>query len=425
MKTTTTITPKTKVHILATCRNLDLLPYTLLVFDSIRIGFPTAEIVVTGNGLVGEALGAVIGSCAATNCSFSNEQATIHHKWIERLAETETEPFVICDTDVIFFRSVEDWKFDTALAGFRIPEFVDEFTGAITRSRLHTSLMFISPKLAKSEVEKIDSTINPTPFNPPANLIYPLCLPLNGRMYFHDTMSLMYHAIGGTEFDAHQKDAIFHFNFGTLSDMVLPRLKNGAEIGAARDAILKNHDLGRGAWRWQEAHYTSRRPVFDGGNVIKPVTPEEAAKAREWNAELCRGNEEAMNFGDLWYGYVHGIDDLIDSMKDGRPMMSREQIISLFFAAAILYNHPFFLKHRHLLFPIILETTNLYKLSATWEDSPQPHLRLIADVLRSCGLKMHTTIALICGGEAHQFDMTKRMYEYDFLHQHDKHGNPI
>lgn len=414
-----------KVFVLATCRKEELLPYTLLVFKTIRVGFPTAEISVIGNDLPNYAQGALLKECSATGCSFSNGPETIHHKWIEMLGESQTEPFVISDTDMIYYDKVEDWRFNTPIAGCRIPEFKDEFTGAITRSRLHTSLMFIDPCLCSEKMDSIESSVNLTPFNPLANLIYPACIPLNGEMYFYDTMSMMYHAIGGTSFSEKQRDAYFHFNFGTISDIVLPRLNRADEIQSARSAILENPKLGRGVWRWQDAHYSSRRPVFDGGNVIKPITPEEAEKARKWNEELCRGDVEAMNFGDLWYGYVHAIDDLVDSMVDGRPVMSKEQIISVFFTAAVLYNHPFFLKHRSFLFPIILETTNLYKVSVAWENSPKPYLRSISDVLRSCGLKMHSAIALICGGEAHQFDITKRLYEYDWIHQHDSEGRPI
>lgn len=413
------------VYILATCRKEELLPYTLLIFKSIRVGFPTANIQVAGNALPEFALGQVIEACAASGCSFLNGSETIHHHFIEDLLTTEYEPFILCDTDIHFFNNVEDWKFDTALAGFRIPEFFDEFTNAITRSRLHTSLLYIDPVKVREQVKAYESQFPSTPFNPLVNLIHPLCLPFNGRGYFHDTCSLVYHAIGGTAFTDQQKDCYYHANFGCLEDIVLPRLTTTDYFKAMRDSILANPELGRGVWRMQEQHYESRQPFMDGSNVITPVKPEEAAKAREWNFEVCKGNEEAMSFGDLWYGYVHGIDDLVDTMRDGRPTMSREQMISLFFCACLLYNHPYYLRNQRMLYPIILETTNLYKMSVGWERSPNPQLRIIGDVLRSCGLKMHTMIALLCGGEAHMIDIARRMYEQDYRFQHDANGSPI
>src|SRR5678815_2413235 len=39
------------VHVLATCKNDSLWPYTVLFLKTIRVGFPTARIIVTANGL--------------------------------------------------------------------------------------------------------------------------------------------------------------------------------------------------------------------------------------------------------------------------------------------------------------------------------------------------------------------------------------
>lgn len=415
-----------RLFILATCRNEELIPYALLVFKSLRIGFPTSDVYVYGNNLADDVLLQVSAACKDLGCSFKNDKESIYHEWVDYLISSNKEPFWICDTDMIFYSSVEGFQFNTALAGFRVPEFFDEFTGAITRSRLHTSLLYIDPFKFDTQIEKYNSQFPVTPFNPrPASPVAPLCISFNGRGYFYDVMAQAYHAISGTAFTAEQKDAFFHFNFGTVSDVVLPRLFNGKEMQLARDAVLNNPELGRGAWRFQEQHYASRQPVFDGVSVITPVMPEEASKAREWNREVCKGNAEAMSFSELWYGYVHSIDDCLDSSLDGRPIMSKEQMISVFFCACLLYNHPYYIRHQSMLYPIILETTNLYKLSVGWERSPNPQLRTIADVLRSCGLKMHTMIALLCGGEAHMIDIARRMYEADYAQQHDANGRPI
>lgn len=408
------------VFILATCRKPELAPMTRLVFDTVRIGFPTAKVTVCMNR---ESACEAIEGCKMPGTDFEMLD-TIHHKWIEQLIEVEQEPFWICDTDIIFYSSVEDWRFNTALAGYRIPEFQDEFMGAITRSRLHTSLLYINPILVRKQWAEYEGGFAETPFRTIANPCNPLCLSLNGRRYFYDTCSQLYHAIGGTEFTSEQKDAYFHIHAGTIEDLVLPRLTNGADVKSSREKVLADPELGKGEWRAQYEHYTNRVPVFDGKDVVTPIKPEEAAKARQWNYELCRGDAEAMAFGDLWYGYAHGVDDLIDTMIDGRPTMSRDQIMSLFFTAACLYNHPYYMKNQQLLFPIILETNNLYKLSAGWENSGKAHLRAIADVLRSCGLKMHSMMALIAGGEQHQIDITRRMYEHDYLMQH-KNGYPV
>lgn len=170
-------------------------------------------------------------------------------------------------------------------------------------------------------------------------------------------------------------------------------------------------------------YYETRQSISDGTDVIEPIKKEDAADAVKWNVELCRGNAEAMNFCDLWYQFCHGIDDLIDTMEDGRPKMSKEQIISLFLKAAIFYNSKFFVQHRELLFPIAIQVTNTYADSVAWERSSERHLRIMGDVFRTCGNEMYFMVALICGGPAHMRTMSQRIKERDWLGQHDERGN--
>lgn len=196
-------------------------------------------------------------------------------------------------------------------------------------------------------------------------------------------------------------------------------------IEQARQAILENPSLGRGLWREQMQYFESRCPVLDGKDVIAPVTEEDARDAMHWKTVLCKGNQEAMAFCDAWYGYCHSIDDLIDSMQDGRPVMSKRQIIGLFFLAAIFYNLPFYRQHQALLFPIILDITNLYSVSVEWEVAPKQHLRAMADVFRTSGNRMYSMVALICGGPEHMLDISQKIHERDWLGQHDSNGQPI
>lgn len=413
------------VHILATCNRDDLLPYTTLVFKTLRIGFPTAKVTVYRNGL--ESLTArndVEDAALASNCVTVELKRTIHHEWIEKLIAENNEPFWICDTDTIFYRPVEDWTFDTALAGYRIPEFHDEFTAAITRARLHTSLLYFDPIKLKQQVDVFNSVGPDTPFNPRINLTHPVVLPFNGRHYFYDTCALLYHAIGGTSFTDVHKDAYFHLHFGTLSDLVLPRLSNRADVEKARERVMASPMAGFGAWREQEEYYETRQYAADGVDVIAPIGAKDAEEAHKWNVALCKGNRDAMVFCDFWYQYVHGVDDLIDTMQDGRPRMSKDQMIGLFFKAALLYNCSFFVANRDLLFPIVLQITNTYADSVAWERSPKEHLRKMSDVFRTCGDEMYVMVALIVGGEEHMRQMGRAIKERDFVLQHDEHGNP-
>lgn len=415
-----------KVFILATCRKPELLPYTLLVFKTLRVGFPSADVEVHINGSIGGPPGwsAQVGDAAEfAGCKAEMIEETTHHEWIEKLIETQTDDFWILDTDVIFYASVEDWKFGTPLAGALIPEFNDPFLCATTRSRLHTSLMHIRPDEFNESMLAWEDKHPRTKYNPMAELVYPLCLPLNGRSCFYDTMAMAYHAIGGTPFTTQQKDCYFHFHFGSFSDLVLPSMKDG--IAEAREMILNDPSLGIGLWRKQEEWFAARQFVENGTDVIAPIKPEDAVDARKWNVELCKGNQAAMAFCDQWYRYCHGIDDLIDTLRDGRPRMSKDQMVSLFFNAAVLYGSEFYVQNRDALMPIVLLVTNTYRDSIAWEHAPESHLRQMADVFRTCGNEMYVMVALLCGGEEHMRTMSMKIKERDWLGQHDKHGNPV
>lgn len=411
----------TPVHILATCNNRELAQMTSLVFATLRIGFPSAPVTVHVNGNCEALCPEILSLCTATRCQVIKVE-TIHHEWIENLVRTQTEPFYILDTDAVFFESVEGWSFSSALAGRLIPEWQDAFSGCLTRARLHTSLLRLDPEQIK---ERIATRPSPTPFTPNVNLFHPLVLPLHRRNYFYDTASLLYHQLGGEPFSACQLDAFFHFNFGTISDLVLPRLPDRETMAEAREKILANPSLGRGRWREQDEYYQARQFDDPGEAVIGVPHAGNSENAVNLNRELCCGNPHAELFCDQWYHYCHGIDDLIDTRRDGRPVMSREQIISLFLKAAVLYNSPFYLQHQSLLFPIILQTTNTYADSVAWEASPRKHLRTMADVFRTCGNEMYFMVALICGGETNMRKFSPLIKERDWLGQHDEHGNPI
>lgn len=414
-----------KCFILATCRNEELLPYTTLVFKTIHVGFPDTEVFVTGNELTATALEKTEAAALGASCKFTNLPKQTHQKWIQKLIAEQKEPFWICDTDMVFYQSVEDWEFTAALAGYRVPEFYDEFTKMVTRSRLHTSLMRIDPFAMRVACSKYWLAHRTTEFNPFLEMWDPIVVPLNGRSYFYDTMAVAYHALGGQEFTDEQKNAYFHFHFGSFSDLVLPALSAGEGMKAARNIILEDPSQGIGMWRAQDEYFEKSQLFTDGVDVIAQPTPGELASAAKFNATLCKGDQEAMSFCDIWYRYCHGIDDLIDTMQDGRPRMSKDQMVSLFFTAALLYNSSFYVRHRDILAPIILQITNTYRDSIAWEKSSDLQLRKMGDVFRTCGNEMYVMIALVLGGEAHMRQMSLLIKERDFALQHDKEGHPL
>ena len=190
---------------------------------------------------------------------------------------------------------------------------------------------------------------------------------------------------------------------------------------------MNNHELGRGARRHQEDYYASlREPKLDGSEEMLPPSPRKTPNPpKNGTRGLCKGDREAMmEFNDMWYKYVHAIDDLIDTMVDGRPKMTRDQIIQIFYNAAGFYNCAFFIRHRHLISPIVLSVTNTYANSVSWGRSPYARRRAMADVWRTCGDEMYDLVAMIVGGWEHVREVSPLIRDRDWLGQHDEKGRP-
>lgn len=247
------------VFLLATCRKPELLPFTLLVFKTLRVGFPAASVSVCINPMDSESQSEVIKACDSVGANYQHIDL-IHHLWAESLVKNQTEPFWIVDTDMIFFNSMEDQKFDLPLAGYRIPEWRDSFSGCVTRARLHTSLLYVDPVKVMAKVYVYESKIANTEFTPKVNLFHPLVVPLKKEKYFYDTCSMLYHAVGGESFTDQQKSRYFHFHWGTIPDVVIPRIPSHEAyvMTVNRGVILNNPELGRGRWREQEQYFLSK-----------------------------------------------------------------------------------------------------------------------------------------------------------------------
>lgn len=261
------------IHILATCRSEELLPATLLVFKSLRVGFPTAKVHCSIQGLPeghpnGWPLGQIADACKGAGVGHEILEGELHHhhEWITRLIHGNDEPFWICDTDMIFWNSFEVYDFSNqTLAGWYIPEFFCKFANAVTRPRLHTSLLYIDPVGVRSAIKRYaeqfpDAYCTPRPGV--QDLVFPRYIPMReGRKrvtIFHDTCSLLYQAIAGTHFLESQLDRYSHLNSGTISDLVAKAYPD-QRLRESHFAIFENPEMARGCWRQQEQFYKDNK----------------------------------------------------------------------------------------------------------------------------------------------------------------------
>jgi hypothetical protein len=140
---------------------------------------------------------------------------------------------------------------------------------------------------------------------------------------------------------------------------------------------------------------------------------------------ITKGNIKAMRFLFIWFYYCHEIDDVLDTMEDGRPIQPKEVILRSYARAFEVYNDPFYVEHQKFLFPVAVLVTNSYADSVQWERSPHEHHRLIADVLRCCGNEMLCAVAYLCGTYDDLRRTSAQLWEKTWQMQHDPTGRPI
>lgn len=249
----------TTVHILATVRKPALLDAALLVFRTLRVGFPTVKVRVWGNGL--DEWAALMVATAARNAGaeFGNLPPTSHDAWIESLIEESTEPFWICDTDIVFWEAVEKW-FDVAkeyvnFAGTWEPQFHEEWTDSIHVERLHTCLMYIVPQNVRAEMRRFMSSV-PAPWGNSADFpfIRQHFIPRYENVpLFYDTCAGLYHAVNGKPFTERQLACFEHLHCATYADA----LDNKAFQEMHR-RIYANIEASRGIRQQQDKYYASR-----------------------------------------------------------------------------------------------------------------------------------------------------------------------
>lgn len=224
------------VFLLATVRNPALLEAALLVFKTIRTGFPTSNIHVTGNGLEVFFEQEVGHACTRIGATFANNRRTAHDEWIERLIMAGNGPMWICDTDVVFFGKVEGWFLDQwhgpMLAGRFEPEFEEEWTQTRHVARLHTSLMWLNIPCVRQAMRNWMGRFPNIWHTAQMNLIRQQFIPVAGQQpLFYDTCAGLYHAVGGHKFMDEQNAAFEHLHCATYSDVVTaPGLKDLADI---------------------------------------------------------------------------------------------------------------------------------------------------------------------------------------------------
>jgi hypothetical protein len=252
---------KPTVHIYATVRKPELLQAALLVFRTLRVGFPSATVCVWGNALAPAAAAVLAQAAQAVGGAFVNLPASSHDRWIEGLLARSTEPFWICDTDMIFWDKVEGWR-GKLFAGRYEPEFDEEWTRTRHVARLHTCLMWIDPVAVRSAMRTWMARY-PLPWRNSAQFPFVAqhFIPAGRTTLFYDSCAGLHQALGGTRFTDRQNAAFDHLHFATYADLIGPHLKGIAGgIQERFEAIYRDPGLARGIQVEQAKYYLKRKP---------------------------------------------------------------------------------------------------------------------------------------------------------------------
>lgn len=247
-----------------------------LVFGTLRTGFPTARVEVTGNGLDWGAAQEVQGLCHRVGGNYTHGRETSHDAWIENLIMTKAQPFWICDTDVVFFGCVENWFEGSrvSVAGRFEPEFLEEWTRTRHVARLHTCLMYVNPNLLRPAMRAWQGQVPALWGSAQMNLVRQMFIPVRnaaewrmqngkvsdkGETLFYDTMAGCYQAGIGEPFREVQDEAFEHLHCGTYADLVSPHLSL-PDLQASHRAIYAEPARARGIRKEQMKYYAMRRP---------------------------------------------------------------------------------------------------------------------------------------------------------------------
>lgn len=249
------------VFILTWCGYPDRIHGSTLVFNSLRVGFPSARVHVIDNEshpLVRPTIERLALRCEA---EFREVKSTISHPgfldWA--LRAYVDEPIVFVDPDVTFWRNVEAWRIDGLMAGRLIPAYDCPYTGCATQPRLHTSFLWVpSPRRLLEEIAVIREA-RPE-FDPFGQRMFPL----DGRWIRFDTASAAYLALPGRTqaFGPDELDAYDHLFAGSNLNLVAGKLdEQGLRIMTDADEYSRaNGSVPKGIWRQQQEWFESRKP---------------------------------------------------------------------------------------------------------------------------------------------------------------------
>jgi hypothetical protein len=303
---------KPLVTILTYCAHPALAYGTLLVFKTLRTGFPTADVEVFDNGSHPDVRDQVMAECARVGASFVGikpQSWVDHYKWLVLERQHEAgRPLVIVDPDVIFWENCEEWDFTGSLLAGRRMRRIN--AGPIVQhARLHPSHLWIP------DVDALRQAMGTRG----CELIAPALGAFDGETHFWDTFARLYeemvHWCHG--FSDEKLDCFDHLFYGSHLPAIAAQAKESLGIIGYGHIFAATDNLEelRGIWRFQDAY-------FEGDDKFTPH--------RKFNSSTG-GVVERMLYAAFHLGVLqdkrYGIDELEAAMEVlARRVQRKEEI---------------------------------------------------------------------------------------------------
>jgi len=222
---------KATVFILTYCRKPELFYGTELIFKTLRVGFPTANVVIVDNASIPEARSEIELLAKNNDCLFEqiDNQGIRHHDFLENAIFAMADddgPLIFVDPDICFWESCEDFEFEGLIAGRLGQGFEDGVTQTYTMPRLHTSFLWI-PNVKKLRDAIWKAKFRHFDFEP----FTPYSCAMNGKWYRYDTGASLYAAFSEkvSRFSEEYMDRYDHIYCGShidwLDSRFNPKLK--------------------------------------------------------------------------------------------------------------------------------------------------------------------------------------------------------
>jgi hypothetical protein len=402
-----------QLRILTFCRGEDYLFGNTLVFKTLRTGFPTAEVMVYDNASDPACAEVIHKAARKADCAFKRYDERMQHAdWVDCMvtgASTADEPLVILDPDVVFWQSVEGWKFpaETLLAGRLIPR-IRWQKDVICEPRLHTSFLWFPKPKAILEL----SAGKPWLYD---------WHPFHGSFYrdeagtWHhvDTAGALFSAVreAAHAFTEVEMDAYDHLWGGTCPDYYAAACDPDVAAMVLRSHADAKEDLQkiRGLWKYQEAAFKRWAPAALAPPIISK--PAEVEMHRRW----AQGNEDAADLID-YFGYATQLaDDLVDldrtgvQTKEGRSAVMADLLYTLLNK---IPGNRFFRQHEAHFVPLFVNGVVTWDASNTWAKADKKETRMFAYVMREACGRLVEYVAYLVGGFQWSKQVAREIHDY-------------